>query len=380
MHSLSIKLSLLFVGIALVSVGVIALWVDNSVQNEFRCYCQRSYEGQAPPDSVCTDPTCDGRCGEMPFYYIGEAEQAFLNAVRNSLWLAALVTVVIAVGLGFLFSRLITGPMRRLTLSARKIATGDFSQRVPKSTDDEVGEVSAAFNTMAEQLEKKEKGRRQLLADIAHELRNPLSIIQGNLEAWLDGVIAPAPKQIASVYDETVLLSRLITDLRDISLAEAGQLKLYRKVTDLSEFIPAEVAGVQSRCQEKQISISAELPAGLPSVFIDSDRIRQVLHNLIDNALRYTPAAGTIKIGANHTATDGVTVSVADSGRGIDAEDLPHVFDHFYKVDRSRHRGHGGAGIGLAMVKQLVELHGGKVWVESKRGKGSTFYFTLPAA
>lgn len=378
MHSLSIKLSLLFVGIALVSIGVIALWVNNSVQNEFRCYCQKSYEGQVPPDSVCTDPACDGQCG-MPFY-IGEAEQAFLNAVRNSLWLAALVAVVIAVGLGFLFGRLITGPMRRLTLSARKIAAGDFSQRVPKSTDDEVGEVSAAFNTMAEQLEKKEKGRRQLLADIAHELRNPLSIIRGNLEAWLDGVITPAPRQIASVYDETVLLSRLITDLRDLSLAEAGQLKLCRKATDLSEFISAEIAGVQSRCQEKQISISDELPTVLPSVFIDSDRIRQVLHNLIDNALRYTPAGGTIKIGASHTATGGVTVSVADSGRGIDAEDLPHVFDHFYKADRSRHRGHGGAGIGLAMVKQLVELHGGEVWVESKRGKGSTFYFTLPAA
>ncbi|MGA7677066.1 MAG: ATP-binding protein [Dehalococcoidia bacterium] len=311
---------------------------------------------------------------------MGESEQAFINAVRNSLWLAALVAILVGVALGFLFSWLITGPMRQLTLAARKVATGDFSYRISQKSDDEIGEVSDAFNTMAEELEKKEKSRRQLLADTAHELRNPLSIIQGNLEAWLDGVITPVPDQVASVYDETVLLSRLVTDLRDLSLAEAGQLKLYQNATELGEFVSAEIASIQNRCREKRISIDAELPIGLPLVFIDRDRIRQVLHNLIDNALRYTQAGGTIKIGASHKIRGWVTVSVSDSGSGIDSEDLPRVFDHFYKVDRSRHRGHGGAGIGLAMVKQLVELHGGKVWVESRKGKGSTFFFTLPVA
>jgi len=378
LRKLSVKLSLLFVGIALVSVGVIAMWVNNSVQSEFCSYCQTSSQMQAPPGSVCTDPGCGGQCG-APFY-IGEAEQAFLSGVRNSLWLAAWVAVLIGVALGFLFSWLITGPMRQLTLAARKVATGDFSYRVPQKTDDEIGEVSDAFNTMAEQLEQKEKSRRQFLADIAHELRNPLSIVQGNLEAWLDGVITPAPEQVASVYDETVLLSRLVTDLRDLSLAEAGQLKLSQSATELGEFILAQIASVQSRCQEKRISIDAELPDGLPSVFIDRDRIRQVLHNLIDNALRYTRAGGTIKIGASDKTPGWVTVSVSDSGSGITAEDLPHVFDHFYKADRSRQRGHGGAGIGLAMVKRLVELHGGAVWVESRKGKGSTFFFTLPVA
>ncbi len=378
LRSLSVKLSLLFVGIALVSVGVITLWVNNSVQSEFSCYCQRSYEGQATPGSICTDPACGGQCGAP--YYMGESEQSFLNAVRNSLWLAALVAILVGVALGFLFSWLITGPMRQLTLAARKVAAGDFSYRVPQKTDDEIGEVSDAFNTMAEQLEKKEKSRRQFLADIAHELRNPLSIVQGNLEAWLDGVITPAPDQVASVYDETVLLSRLVTDLRDLSLAEAGQLKLSQNATELGEFILAQISSVQSRCREKRISIDAELPDGLPLVFIDKDRIRQVLHNLIDNALRYTRARGAIKIGASYKTPKLVTVSVSDSGSGIATEDLPHVFDHFYKADRSRQRGHGGAGIGLAMVKRLVELHGGTVWVESRKGKGSTFFFTLPVA
>jgi two-component system sensor histidine kinase BaeS len=380
LNRLSVKLSLLFVGIALVSVGVIALWVNRSVQTEFTCYCERSYQAQAAPGSTFTMPVPgDGSSAGAPIY-MGEAEQAFLNAVRNSLWIAALVAILTGVALGYFFSRLISGPMRQLTLAARKVATGDFSQRVSTKTDDEIGEVSVAFNTMAEQLETKEKSRRQLLADIAHELRNPLSIIQGNLEAWLDGVITPAPDQVASVYDETVLLSRLITDLRDLSLAEAGQLRLYQKATELSEFIFAEIASVQTRCQEKQISISAELPTGLPFVFIDKDRIRQVLHNLVDNALRYTATGGTIKIGADYARPDWVTVSVSDTGAGIAPKDLPHVFDHFYKADRSRQRGHGGAGIGLAMVERMVELHGGMVWVKSRKGKGTTFYFTLPVA
>ncbi len=377
-RSLSVKLSLLFVGIALVSVGVISLWVNNSVQTEFACYCQGIYQGQAMPDS--TSPVAGAGDQGSLSYCMGEAEQAFLDAVRNSLWLAALVAILVGVALGFLFSWLITGPMRQLTLAARKVATGDFSYRISQKSDDEIGKVSDAFNTMAKELEKKEESRRQLLADTAHELRNPLSIIQGNLEAWLDGVITPTSEQVASVYDETVLLSRLVTDLRDLSLAEAGQLKLYQNATELGEFVSAEIASVQNRCQEKRISIDAELPAGLPLVFIDRDRIRQVLHNIIDNALRYTKAGGAIKIGASHETRDWVTVYVSDSGSGIAPEDLPHVFDHFYKVDRSRHRGHGGAGIGLAMVKQLVELHGGKVWVESQKGKGSTFFFTLPVA
>jgi two-component system sensor histidine kinase BaeS len=380
LNRLSVKLSLLFIGIALVSVGVIALWVNRSVESEFTCYCQKNYQGQTIPGiaPTITMPGIDANAG-APFY-MGEAEQAFLSGVRNSLWLAALVAILTGVALGYFFSRLVSGPMKELTLAARKVATGDFSPRVSTKTDDEIGEVSVAFNTMAEQLESKEKSRRQLLADIAHELRNPLSIIQGNLEAWLDGVITPASDQIASVYDETVLLSRLITDLKDLSLAEAGQLKLYQNATELGEFIFAEISSVQNRCQEKQISINAELPDGLPLVLIDKDRIRQVLHNLVDNALRYTPPGGTIRISADYAKPGWVTVSVSDTGAGIASKDLPHVFDHFYKADRSRQRGHGGAGIGLAMVKRVVELHGGTVWVKTRKGKGTTFYFTLPVA
>jgi signal transduction histidine kinase len=370
MNSLSIKLSALFVGLALISIGIVAIWVNQSVKANFVNYCQRNQTCTCDVNGV---PVAAASTG------IGESEQQFIDDSQRSLIAAALVAVAIAIALGFVMSGLITRPMRQLAASARKIASGDLAQRVKHASDDEVGEVSNAFNTMAEQLENKEKSRKQLLADIAHELKNPLSVVQGNLEAWLDGVIAPSPDQIASVYDETVLLNRLINDLRELSLAEAGQLKLHLETVDLGDLIAAELTGFQARCQEKQVALNAGIVGALPLVKIDRDRIRQVLHNLLENALRYTPADGSIKVGAEIVPDRHVRISVSDTGTGIDKADLPYVFDHFYKADKSRQRTHGGAGIGLALVKKYVELHGGKVWVESLPGEGSTFYFTVPA-
>jgi signal transduction histidine kinase len=367
MNSLSIKLSALFVGLALISIGIVAIWVNQSVKANFVNYCERQ---------TCT---CDPSGAPMQ-NGIGESEQQFIDDSQKSLLLSALVAIGIAISLGFVMSQLITRPMQQLALSARKIAAGDLAQRVRHRSDDEVGEVSNAFNTMAEQLEKKEKSRKQLLADIAHELKNPLSVVQGNLEAWLDGVIAPTPDQIASVYDETILLNRLINDLRELSLAEAGQLKLHLENADLAELIAAEITGFQARSQEKQVSVSADVGTALPSVNIDRDRVRQVLHNLLENALRYTPSGGMIKVATELTLNQQIRISVSDTGTGINKDDLPFVFDHFYKADKSRQRAYGGAGIGLALVKKYVELHGGRAWVESEVGKGSTFYFTLPAA
>lgn len=362
-----LKLTLLFIGIALVAVTVVGLWVNFAVQNEFITYYQQlPHVGPGPGGAV------------GPGRMMGVLEQAFLNEFENSLWLAALVAVLIAVILGVIFGRVVTSPIKQLTKSAKNIAGGDLSQRVRSNTKDEVGQLSAAFNIMAEQLENKEQNRRRLLADVAHELRTPLSIIQGNLEAWLDGVISPTPDHIAETYDEAILLSRLITDLRDLSVAEAGHLELSRRTTSLDKISNTEVSLIDARAREKRISIASEVPADLPLVFVDIDRVRQVLHNLMDNALRYTPAGGTIKIRASADLHNVITVLVSDSGSGISPEDLPNVFNHFYKADESRQRGHGGSGLGLAIVKQLVEAHGGKVWVESQSGKGSTFYFTLP--
>jgi signal transduction histidine kinase len=365
MNRLSVKLSLLFVGIALLSVGITAIWVNQSVRADFASYCQRSCEMGTCPGNMATNGMT------------GVAEQRFLEDFQRSLLVAGLVAVVVAIALGFTIGSIISWPMSQLASSARKIASGDLTQRVTNGNNDEIGEVSSAFNVMAEQLEKKEKSRKQLLADIAHELRNPLSIVQGNLEAWLDGVITPTAEQYASVYDETVLLNRLITDLRELSLAEAGQLKLHLEKTDISQLVDSEVEVFQARCRDKDVSLTADVETDTPQVNIDRDRVRQVLHNLLENALRYTPAKGSIKVQVIKQDAERVLVTVADSGSGIAPADLPLVFDHFYKADKSRQRGYGGAGIGLALVKKYIELHGGRVWVESVLEKGSTFYFVV---
>ncbi len=369
MRKLSVKLTLLFVVVALVAVGVVGFWVNSAVQTEFSAYYQQlPHIGLGPGPGNVVGP------GRM----MGVLEQAFLNAFRNSLWLAALVAVLVAVVLGLVFSRLVTSPIKQLKKSAESIASGDLSKRVQQKSRDEIGDLSVTFNSMAEQLEKKEQNRRQLLADIAHELRTPLSIVQGNLEAWLDGVMTPTQEHIARVNDEVILLARLITDLRDLSLAEAGQLKLFQSAVSVEDVVKAEVLSIETRAREKQVLIATELQTGLPPVFIDRDRIRQVLHNLLDNALRYAPAGSTIKIAAGSGLSGWVTMNVTDSGSGISPEDLPYIFNHFYKADKSRRRGYGGSGIGLAIVKQLIEAHGGKVGVQSELGKGTTFYFTLP--
>ena len=368
MNNLSIKLSLLFAGLALLSIGALAVWVNQTVNTNFTNYCELH-------DATCVCAQTDaGMIG------LGQAEKAFLQDSQSSLGIAAIVAIAVAAALGIIVSILVTRPMRDLAVSARRIASGDLAQRVKHRSDDEVGEVSAAFNTMAEQLEMKEKSRKQLLADVAHELRNPLSIVQGNLEAWLDGVIAPTPEQIAPVYDETVLLNRLITDLRELSLAEAGQLKLHLEQTDLAGLINAEVTVFYARCQEKDVLLNAGLAKDMPRVNIDSGRIRQVLHNLLENALRFSTAGGSIGVSAITAKDNSVLVSVSDTGSGIDPDDIDKVFDHFYKADKARQRIYGGAGIGLALVRKYIELHGGRVWVESEPGTGSTFSFTLPVA
>jgi two-component system, OmpR family, sensor histidine kinase BaeS len=378
-RSLALKLSLLFMIIALMAVGVVAIWTNHSVQTAFTSYCQKS----CPADTGSTTLSQTRETGNgsiVKVCPVGSAEQAFLNAFRNSLWLAALVAVIASILLALLFSRLITRPLKAVTLSAQKVAAGDFSQRVSQKTRDEIGQVSAAFNSMAEQLNKKEQSRRQLVADIAHELRTPLTTIQGNLEAWRDGVIAPTPEKIALVHDETVLLSRIITDLRDLSLIEGGWLKMHQLPTNLVELVNNEISSISNQAQEHNILLHNNLPVDLPRVFIDAGRIRQVLRNLLVNALRYTNTGGDISIKAISSSGGWLTVAVSDTGSGIAAEDLPYIFDHLYKSDHSRQRGHSGSGLGLAIVKQFVQAHGGKVWAESQPGEGSTFYFTLPLA
>ncbi len=230
---------------------------------------------------------------------------------------------------------------------------------------------------MADNLEHTERLRRNMVADVAHELRTPLSNLKGYLEAISDGVVKPDEATISSLNEEASSLSRLVEDLQELSLADAGELKMIVQPEDISRLIKETVTALQPKAAAKDIALSADLPAILPPVNIDSHRIKQVLNNLLDNALAHTGKEGRINVTAREQ-DDKVYISVADTGEGIPPEDLPMIFERFYRVDKSRARATGGSGLGLTIAKRLVEAHGGTIEVKSIQGQGSTFTFSLP--
>ena len=294
---------------------------------------------------------------------------------RFFIW-GGLIAVAIALIMTFVLSRRILAPIQTLTLTARRLGQGDLSQRVEFHDKSEVGELAHAFNSMASDLERAEQLRRNITADVAHELRTPLSNIQGYLEAVQDGVIKPDGDTIHSLHEEATLLSRLVDDLQELSLAEAGELKLVCQAEDITELIKHAVAAVQAQVATKGLSISVNLPDRLPPVNIDRHRITQVLRNLLENAMAHT-AEGDINVTAAQQGS-WLKISMVDTGEGIPAKALPNIFERFYRVDKSRTRATGGSGLGLTIAKRLVEAHGGKIEAQSELGKGSRFSFTVP--
>lgn len=294
---------------------------------------------------------------------------AFLRDVNRSILLAVLAATAVALALGAVLFFQVTAPVRQLTAAAHAISNGDLSQRVSVGSRDELGELADAFNTMAGNLAASEGQRRQMVADVAHELRTPLSVMQANLEAMQDGILPTDAEQLASLHEETLLLSRLVADLRLLSLAEAGQLKLELVDTDLGELVRRAAERLRPAADAKGVSLDIEISQDLPHVRVDVDRFTQVIGNLVDNALRYTPQGGRIELAVGWSRQAGEErrpiVAITDTGRGIAADDLPHVFDRFYRGDKSRARASGGSGLGLAIVKQLVEAQHGKVRAES---------------
>ncbi len=305
-------------------------------------------------------------------------DQDFLRSVNLAVLLSAIAVGGVALVLGSILFFQITAPVRRLTQAAEAIAAGDMEQRVTVRTGDEIGRLAQAFNTMTDSLDRAETLRRQMVADIAHELRTPLSLVQGNLEAILDGLYELNLENVASVHEETLVLTRLVNDLRDLALAEAGQLRLQRETVDLSDLVERAVEGFRAQAVEQEVTLVTELSPDLPLISGDEQRLGQVLLNLLSNALRHTPPGGRIVISVRPEPA-GLFVSVADTGRGIPPEDLPHVFERFYRADKSRARNSGGSGLGLAIARQIVEAHGGRIWVESWVGVGSTFFVALPS-
>jgi len=311
----------------------------------------------------------------------------FLASVNQAIISSALIAGLIALVLGASLFFQITAPLGKLKKAAVAIAAGDLSHRVLIRSRDEFGKLGQTFNQMAESLAKAETQRQHMAADVAHELRTPLAAIQATLEGMQDGILPVNDEHIAALHTETLLLNRLVGDLSLLSLAEAGQLPLERQEVEPGEFIQQVTERMKSQASLKNIHLEADIPDGLPPIWVDPDRITQVLNNLIGNAIRYTPQEGTIALRAAGLGNPikSIQFSVSDTGPGIDAEELPFIFDRFYRVDKSRTRSSGGSGLGLAIVKQLVEAHGGTVAAESpifrdgqKREFGTRITFILP--
>jgi two-component system OmpR family sensor kinase/two-component system sensor histidine kinase BaeS len=286
----------------------------------------------------------------------------FLASINSALVKSMLVAGVISLFLGFLLFNQITAPLRAMQKAAERIADGDLQTRVNVKSSDELGDLAVSFNNMAENLASAEDQRRQLAADVAHELRTPLAAIQATLEGMQDGVLPADQEQIGSLVSETVLLNRMVEDLRLLSLAEAGRLELDLQPVTPNDLIFKAVGLMQPVVKQQGVTLVTSPTGSLPQILGDTDRLIQVLTNLIANSLRYTPAGGTVTVAAAFpAASKKVDFSVTDTGAGIDPRDLPHVFDRFYRADKSRSRGSGGSGLGLAIVRQLVESHGGTV-------------------
>jgi signal transduction histidine kinase len=308
----------------------------------------------------------------------GETEPQFVTTVNRWLMLSALAAVALSLVLSLALSRRILGPVEAITAAARRMEAGDLAQRVRVTSSDEIGDLARAFNAMADAVARSESLRRALVTDVAHELRTPLTNLRCQIEAVQDGLQEADAATLRSLHEETLLLARLVGDLQDLALAESGQLPLHPAPVRLADAVDAALAAIRPIAAARGIVLQVDVPAPL-CVDADRERLAQVLSNLLANALTHTPEGGTIRVSGRASAGQAV-VEVADSGEGIAPEHLPHVFDRFYRCDPSRARTTGGAGLGLAVVRQLVEAHGGQVSVASEPGAGARFTFTLAAS
>jgi signal transduction histidine kinase len=305
-------------------------------------------------------------------------EQSLLNRLNRPALTAAVVAGVVSLILALLFAYGLLRPVRELTHAAAQLGRGDLSQRVPVRGSDEIASLGETFNHMAESLERAETSRRAMTADIAHELRNPLAVQRANLEAMQDGIYPLTVENLEQVLEQNRLLTRLVEDLRTLALVDAGQLALERTPTDFPALVQRMVDRLIPTASAHQVKLSLELPAApIHPISLDPLRVEQILGNLLSNALHHTPEGGQICLKLA-SASGAVSLSVRDTGPGIPAEALPHLFERFYRADKARSRVDGGSGLGLTIARQLAEAHGGTLTAANHPEGGAVFTLNLP--
>lgn len=385
--SMGAKMALAFALVAVLSVAAVGVAARMAVSSEFRSYLRYVQARPAEPfDAV--SPSDERHLTQMrrmmgPRWaavmgvWMGVPERRFLNRVEDLLWRVGAGAALFGAAVGIVMAR---GMSLRLSRLAHR-ALGRARQSAWKAPDggDEIDQLDAAFTVMERALDEEDRRRRRLLADIAHELKTPLTVVQASLEAMLDGVVPASPERLTALHGQVALLGRLVKDLRDLALAEAGELALHRRPTDMAQLAAQIVDLWRPQAQEKGVEVELEA-RDAPVADVDPDRIGQVLLNLLSNALRHTPA-GSGRIRVRVTSEPGrVFMEVEDNGTGISPADLPYIFDHFYRGDPSRARATGGFGVGLSIVRSLVEAHGGSVSAENRPEGGARFRVALPAA
>lgn len=312
----------------------------------------------------------------IPF---GPAERAYLARTDSALLVAAFGALAVAIALGIWIARTATRPVRELTAATHAVARGDLGRQVAVRSQDEVGQLVDAFNRMSRELAEATDLRRRMTADIAHDLRTPLTVLSGYLEALRDGDLAPSRERFEMMYVEARHLGRLVEDLRTLSLADAGELPLHIEQLPPADLLERVRDAFARQAEECGVALTVESEPSVPDLAGDADRLAQVLANLVGNALRYTPSGGTILLVAERRS-ESVALQVRDSGRGISSEALPHIFERFYRGDSSRQRTDGESGLGLAIARSVVEAHGGTISVESSEGTGTVFTLLMPLA
>jgi len=305
-------------------------------------------------------------------------EEQYLVRISRALVVAAVTAVAVALILGGVLARTLTRPLRELTAATQAMAKGELEQTVPVRSQDELGQLAESFNQMSSDLSQATRLRRQMTADIAHDLRTPLTVITGYIEALRDGDLQPSSTRFDAMYDEAQHLKRLVQDLRTLSLADAGELSLNCRPVPVPDLLDRVATAYQHQAEQQQVTIEVHPADVLPDINVDFDRMVQVLGNLVSNALRYTPEGGKIILSAQEQS-DAVLLRVQDTGNGIPPDELPHIFNRFYRADKSRQQSEGESGLGLAIARAIVQAHGGSITADSEVGQGTIFLISLPS-